>query len=189
MSTPALGAIIVAATVLLVVIWIFNRLISLKVRTSNAWSDIDVQLKRRADLVPSLVQTVRGYAAHENTTLQNAIAARNQAGDVQSPAERGRIEAEMSRQLTKIIALSEAYPDLKADELFRSLHNSLVEIEDNIQSARRYYNAVVRDYNTMLRQFPQSMVAAAVRMQPREFFELENAAEANAPVVDLKKES
>ena len=188
MSTPAILAIIAVAAAVLVVIWIFNRLISLKVRASNAWSDIDVQLKRRADLVPSLVQTVRGYAAHENTTLQETIAARNQAGDVQSPAERGRLETNVSRQLTKIIALSEAYPNLKADELFRSLQNNLVEIEDNIQSARRYYNAVVRDYNTMLRQFPQSMVAAVTRMQPREFFELENAAEANAPVVDLKKE-
>lgn len=179
-------AIIVAAVVIVLVIWVFNRLIGLKVRAAGAWSDIDVQLKRRADLVPQLVQTVRGYAAHESATLERTVQARGRATSSQSPAERGRIESEMGRQIHQIVALAEAYPNLKADELFRSLHANLVEAEDGIQSARRYYNAVVRDYNTMLRQFPQSLVAAIARLQPREFFELDDAAQAAAPIVKVE---
>lgn len=179
--------IILGVALLLAAIWLFNRMISLKVRAAGAWSDIDVQLKRRADLVPPLVATVRGYAAHERGTLERVVASRSQAGAAATPSERGVAESEMGRNITRIIALAEAYPNLKADAMFRSLHANLVEVEDHIQSARRYYNAVVRDYNTMLRQFPQSIVAAIGGMRPREFFELDDAAQAAAPVVNVKE--
>jgi LemA protein len=178
-------AIVISCVVFAGVVWVFNRLIALKVRASNAWADIDVQLKRRADLVPPLVETVRGYAAHERATLEETIAARSSAQQARSINERSKAESVVGRQLATIIALQEAYPNLKADEMFRSLHRNLVEVEDHIQSARRYYNAVVRDFNTMMRQFPSLLIAAATGMKPREFFELDDARQAAAPSVSL----
>jgi LemA protein len=180
-------AIAIAGAVLIAAVWIFNRMIGLKVRAAGAWSDIDVQLKRRSDLVPPLVETVRGYAKHEATTFEQAAAARSQAQAASTTGERGAAESQVGRHITQIIALAEAYPELKADSIFRSLHTNLVEVEDHIQSARRYYNAVVRDYNTMLRQFPQSLVAGVIGLKPREFFELDSAGEAAAPAVELKE--
>jgi LemA protein len=179
--------IALAAALVLYVVWIFNRLIALRVRAGNAWSDIDVQLKRRWDLLPPLVETVRGYATHESRTLEETVAARSRAQQAERPAARAGAEAQVSRQVVQLFALAEAYPDLKASEMFRSLHDQLVEVEDHLQSARRYYNAVVRDYNTLLTQFPHRLAAAAFRFQPREFFELESAAEAAAPIVKLKE--
>lgn len=181
-------AIVISCVVLVSVIWVFNRLIALKVRASNAWADIDVQLKRRADLVPPLVETVRGYAAHERTTLEETIAARSSAQQARSIDERSKAESSVGRHLATIIALQEAYPNLKADEMFRSLHRNLVEVEDHIQSARRYYNAVVRDFNTMQRQFPFLIVAAVTGTKPREFFELDDAREAAVPFVRFSEE-
>lgn len=110
-------------------IYIFNRLISLRVRAANAWSDIDVQLRRRADLIPRLVETVRGYAVHEKRTLDQVVEARGRAASAESVAERGEAEAELSRGTTRLVALAEAYPDLKADGLFRSLHEQLIDAE------------------------------------------------------------
>src|SRR5262245_33038964 len=140
MSVLQMIGVAAAVAIVAMAVWVFNRMVSLRVRAANAWSDIDVQLKRRADLVPSLVQTVRGYAAHERSTLEETTASRSGTTTTQSqnPAERARQESQVNQQITKIVALAEAYPDLKADELFRSLHRGLVEVEDNIQSARRY---------------------------------------------------
>jgi LemA protein len=185
MTQTLVIALLVAAA--LYVIWTFNRLIAMKVRAANAWSDIDVQLKRRSDLIPSLVQTVRGYAAHERAALENVSAARSHAQQSASPAERGRAETEISQGVSRIFALAEAYPDLKADEVFASLHTNLVKTEDDIQSARRYYNAVVRDFNTMLSVVPMSIIAGLFRFRPREFFELKTTAEAASPAVNLKE--
>jgi LemA protein len=179
--------LVIAGIVLIGVIWIFNRLVALKVRAANAWSDIDVQLKRRADLIPPLVETVRGYASHERKTLEATIAARGAATQAGSIEARGRAETDVGRHIASIIALREAYPDLKADEVFQSLHTNLVEVEDHLQSARRYYNAVVRDFNTMQRQFPHVLVAGMTGMKPREFFQLDDASEAATPQVRLSE--
>lgn len=184
MSTALKIAIGAAVVVAAIAVWIFNRLISLRVRANNAWSDIDVQLKRRADLIPPLVATVRGYAAHESSTLEGAIAARSGAQHAQSVAERSDRETTVSREIHRLVALAEAYPNLKADQVFLSLHHQLVEVEDALQSARRYYNAVVRDYNTLTQQFPHSIIAMLFGFKPREFFEIEDSQIA-APVVDL----
>ncbi|MHC4219501.1 MAG: LemA family protein [Planctomycetota bacterium] len=167
--------------------WVFNRLISLRTRANNAWSDIDVQLKRRWDLVPRLVETVKGYARHEATTLQETVAARGRARDAQRVSARGQAEGELGRGTVQLIALAERYPDLKADELYRSLHDDLVEVEGALQSARRYYNAVVRDLNTAMKVFPASLVARGLGFEPYEFFELEDPQEAAAPTVSLGK--
>jgi LemA protein len=186
---PAPSVILIAVGVLaaLYAVWIFNRLISLNVRAANAWSDIDVQLKRRADLVPSLVQTVRGYAAHEMSTLQGVVqmrAGNNQVG----VAQRAQQETQVAREIHRLIAVAEAYPNLKADQMFLSLHRQLVEVEDHLQSTRRYYNAVVRDFNTLLHQFPHSIIAAVLRFRPREFFDATDA-DAAVPLIDLQGRS
>ena len=175
----------VAAAAGLYAVWVFNRLIALRTRAANAWSDIDVQLKRRTDLIPPLVATVKGYATHESSALQGAIEARTRAQLAASVADRSQSETVVSSEIRRLVALAEAYPNLKADEVFLSLHHKLVEVEDHLQSARRYYNAVVRDYNTLAAQFPHSMVATLFRLQPREFFEIEDSNIA-APSVNLE---
>ena len=167
--------------------WMFNRLVSLRVRARNAWADIDVQLKRRWDLVPALVSTVQGYAAHESRALQEVVAARSRAEQAQTTAERAAREAQVSRAFGDLLMLVEGYPDLKADQMFRSLHEQLVDIEDHLQSARRYYNAVVRDYNTMVETIPNSIIAWIFRFKPRAFFQLDDPAESAAPAVDLER--
>jgi LemA protein len=186
-STPVTILIFVAAVLLVYAVWVFNRLISLRTRANNAWSDIDVQLKRRWNLVPGLVETVKGYARHEASTLQETVEARGRALDARSVGERGRAESELGRGTVRLFALAESYPDLKADEMFRSLHDNLVEVEGALQSARRYYNAVVRDLNTAMKIFPASLVARGLGFTPYEFFELEDPGEAAAPGVSLEK--
>ena len=182
-------ALIAGALIVGFGIWTFNRLIQLRQLADNAWADIDVQLKRRHDLIPSVVAVVKGHAGYERGTLEAVVEARNRAVQATGPAAKADAETPVAGSLQRIFAIAEAYPELRAAESFRELQVTLSDVEDHLQNARRYYNAVVRDYNTMLRQFPQSMVAGVMRMQPREFFELENAAEAKAPVVDLKKEA
>jgi LemA protein len=186
-STPVVIAVLVGAAVLFYAVWVFNRLISLRTRANNAWSDIDVQLKRRWDLVPELVETVRGYARHEASTLQETVEARGRALEARSVGQRGRAESHLGRQALRLFALAERYPDLQADEMFRSLHDNLVEVEGAIQSARRYYNAVVRDLNTAMKVFPALLVARGLGFEPYEFFELEEAEEAAVPAVSLKR--
>jgi len=152
---------------------VYNSLVRLRVLSDNAWADIDVQLKRRADLVPNLVETVKGYAGHERETLESVTRARQQAVELRggTPAERAQAENMLSQTLRSLFALSEAYPDLRANENFRDLQGQLSSLEDALQNARRYYNAVVRDLNTKIEQFPSNVVANAFNFRKREFFE------------------
>ena len=178
---------LVAIFVLLVVfvIGMYNGLVRLKVQCDNAWSDIDVQLKRRYDLIPNLVETVKGYAAHEKGTLEAVINARNRAMSATGPADKAQAENMLSGALKSLFALSEAYPQLRAIESFTSLQNSLTQIEDTVQNARRYYNAVVRDLNTKILQFPTNIFAGMLGFKQREFFEVTSAAEREAPKVSF----
>lgn len=162
-------------------LWTFNRIIALNTRASNAWSDIDVQLKRRWDLVPRLAEVVRGYAAHEQDTLEDATRARAAASQSTSLAARAPAERELGLATHRLVLLAEAYPELEADELFARLHQELVETENAIESARRYYNAVVRDLNTLVEQFPAALVARLARRGRRPFFELARPGERDAP--------
>ena len=178
---------LVAIVVLLVVfvIGMYNGLVRLKVQCDNAWSDIDVQLKRRYDLIPNLVETVKGYAAHEKGTLEGVVAARNQAMNTQGPAAKAEAEGMLTSALRQVFALAEAYPQLKAVESFTQLQQSLSQIEDSVQNARRYYNAVVRDLNTKIVQFPSNIIAGMFNITPRQFFEISAPAERDVPKVSF----
>ena len=168
---------------------LYNHLVQLRVAAAGAWADIDVQLKRRYDLVPNLVETVKGYAGHERDTLTQVIEARNQAqaaaagSQAGDPAARAGLENQLAGALRQVFALGEAYPQLRAVEGFTALQASLQEVEDALQNARRYYNAVVRDYNTALEQFPSNLVAGWFAFQRRVFFELDQSVEGQAPAV------
>lgn len=176
--------IAVVAVVAIAVISIYNALVRLNVQTDNAWADIDVQLKRRHDLIPNVVETVKGYAAHERQTLEAVVEARSRAVSVQSagPAERGQAEGALSTALRGLFALAEAYPQLRAAENFGQLQGTLAQIEDAIQNARRYYNAVVRDLNTRIQQFPSNIVAGMFGFVNREFFEIPDGERATPQV-------
>lgn len=152
---------------------LYNSLIQLKVRTENAWSDMDVQLKRRYDIIPNLVATVEGYAKHERNTLQAVIDARSKAMGATAIDQKGQAENFLAGTLKSLFALAENYPQLKANENFMKLQTSLSEIEEVIQSARRYYNAVVRDFNTKLQVFPNNIFAGIFNFQKRDFFQLD----------------
>lgn len=158
----------------LAVVGIYNGLVRLRVQSDNAWADIDVQLKRRHDLVPNVVETVKGYAGHERQTLDAVVSARSRAVSVQNagPAERGQAEGALTTALRGLFALAEAYPQLRAAENFAQLQATLAQIEDAVQNARRYYNAVVRDLNTRIQQFPSNIVAGTFGFRNREFFEI-----------------
>ena len=166
------------------VVAIYNGLVRLNVQTDNAWADIDVQLKRRHDLIPNVVETVKGYAGHERQTLEAVIEARNRAVSVQAagPAERGQAEGALTSALRGLFALAEAYPQLRAAENFAQLQTTLAQIEEAVQNARRYYNAVVRDLNTRVQQFPSNLIAGMFGFRNREFFEIPDA-EREAPRV------
>jgi LemA protein len=168
---------IIAAGVGVPVVWAiaaYNGLVRLRVQSQNAWSDIDVQLKRRHDLVPNLVETVKGYAAHEQGTLQQVIQARNQAMAATTPHDREAAEGALSGALRQLFALSEAYPDLKANQNFLQLQDQLGSIEEDLANARRYYNAVVRDFNAQIMMFPTTLIAGAMGFRSLEFFEAED---------------
>jgi LemA protein len=156
-------------------VWAYNQLVGLSKRADAAWSDIDVQLKRRWDLVPALVETVKGYAHHESSTLERVVEARGQAVQSTSLAERGDREQDLAAAVNRLFAVAEAYPELKASQNFQELHRTLVEIEDNIQYARRYYNAVVRDWNTLVERIPSHWVASAAGYGERTYFQLDDA--------------
>jgi LemA protein len=166
---------LIALTILVIVFVIYNSLVQLKVRAEAAWSDIDVQLKRRHDLVGNLVETVRGYAAHEKGTLEAVVDARSRAMSAQGPAAQAQAEGMLTSALKSLFALSEAYPQLRAAENFGQLQQTLAQIEDAVQNARRYYNAVVRDLNTRILQFPSNLVARSFGFRQREFFEMADA--------------
>ena len=163
----------VLALLVILVIGLYNRLVGLRLRAQNAWSDIDVQLKRRSDLVPNLVETVKGYASHERETLDAVTAARTRVLAAQGapPAARAEAEAGLTAALRGLTVAVEAYPQLQASGGFRDLQGQLAQIEDAVQHARRYYNAVVRDLNTAIMTFPSNLLAGPMGFQPREFFE------------------
>jgi LemA protein len=154
----------------------------------EAWSGIDVQLKRRHDLIPNLIETVKGYAAHERETLENVVQARNSAVSAQDsgdPAALGAAENILTGALRQVFALSEAYPDLKANTNFLDLQAQLADTEDKISAARRIYNGNVRDYNTKIQQLPANIIAGMGNFTEREFFEIEDAAQREAPKVSF----
>src|SRR5919106_1770532 len=171
-----LGVLLLGAIVVLAVaaVSIYNGLVRLRVQVDNAWADIDVQLKRRHDLIPNVVETVKGYAGHERQTLESVVEARSRAVSVQGagPAQRAQAEGALTTALRGLFALAEAYPQLRATENFAQLQNTLSQIEDALQNARRYYNAVVRDLNTKIQQFPSNIIAGMFGFTNREFFEI-----------------
>ncbi len=183
--------IIVIVVVVLIVIWAFatyNGFISRRQRVDESWSGIDVQLKRRHDLIPNLIETVKGYAAHEKSTLENVITARNSAMSAQDagdPAALGQAEGVLTGALRQVFALGEAYPDLKANTNFLDLQQQLGDTEDKISAARRIYNGNVRDYNTKIQQVPANVIAGIGHFTTREFFEIENAEERAVPNVSF----
>ena len=160
-------AIVILVAVLAFVALTYNSLARLRLLASNAWSDIDVQLKRRHDLIPTLVAAVKGHAGYEKGTLESVVEARNRAASAGGPAAAGQAEGALAASVRQVFALAEAYPDLKAGESFLGLQRTLTEIEDHIQNARRYYNAVVRDLNTRIAQFPANLIAGLFGFQPR----------------------
>src|SRR6266513_3769622 len=168
-------------------VFTFNRLIRLRQLGDNAWSDIDVQLKRRHDLIPNVVAVVQGHAGYERSTLEAVVAARGRAVQASQagPATRAREEDPLGNALQRVLAVAEAYPELKAAASFAALQTTLSEVEDHLQNARRYYNAVVRDFNTAIAQFPAGIIAGMMRLKPREFFGLDDPSEGAAPTFAL----
>jgi LemA protein len=175
----------IIAVLAIAVIAIYNGLVRLRVQCDNAWSDIDVQLKRRYDLIPNLVETVKGYAGHEKGTLEAVINARNKAMTTEGPAAKAEAEGMLTAALRQVFALAEAYPQLRAVESFTQLQNTLNQLEDAVQNARRYYNAVVRDLNTKIAEFPSNIIAGMFNFKPREFFEVSAPAERDVPKVSF----
>ena len=162
----------------------FNLLIRDRNRVAQAWSDVDVQLLRRHDLIPRLVEMVKGYAGYERAVLSNIAELRGQSASA-SPAARGEAEKTVASGVTKLVALAEAYPDLKASDNFRDLHNKLVDTENQIQYARRYYNGAVNLFNNRIQRFPDLLIANTFGFRLAEFFDLDDPAAARAPGVAL----
>ncbi|NLG76971.1 MAG: LemA family protein [Xanthomonadaceae bacterium] len=153
------------------VLLLYNRLVRLRNQVRAAWADIDVQLTRRRDLVPQLVAAVKAYAAHEQALLQNVTELRTQASQLHSPAQLGEVESALERSLARLLALQEQYPDLKASANFLQLQRDLVEVEEHLQYARRFYNGAVRDYNDAVQRFPDLMIARAFGFELAEFYQ------------------
>lgn len=177
--------IVLAMLVLLalLVVGAYNRLVRYRNAAVNAWAQVEVQLERRHDLIPNLVETVKGYAAHERGTLDQVIRARGAAVSAQTPEARAQAENQLTGALRQLFALAESYPDLKANQGFRELQTSLTSIEETIQSSRRYYNAVVRDLNTTIDSFPSNQIALFFRFAKRTYFELERPEDRQVPRV------
>jgi LemA protein len=168
-----IGIILIAILIVIAVVLIgmYNSLVQLRVRCDSAWSDIDVQLKRRYDLIPNLVETVKGYAAHEKGTFENIAKFRSQAMQAVTPADKAAAENQLTGALKSLFAVAENYPQLRASEEFTQLQGSLSQTEDSIQNSRRYYNAVVRDLNTKIQSFPTNLIAGMFGFTQRQFFE------------------
>lgn len=176
--------LLIPIAVLAAGVMIYNSLVKMRVEVDGAWADIDVQLKRRHDLIPNIVETVKGYAGHERETLQAVVEARSAAISAHGPGDQAQAENLLTGALKSLFALSEAYPQLQAASNFQNLQEALKEVENGIQHARRYYNAVVRDYNTKIGQVPTNLLARSFGFSPREFFEIEEG-EAEAPRVSF----
>jgi LemA protein len=179
--------IVLGVLVLLVLLFIFiyNRLVSRRIRCQEAWSQIDVQLKRRYDLIPNLVETVKGYAAHEKETLERVIQARNRAIAASGVKEQAEAENFLTGALRQLFALSESYPNLKANENFAQLQEELTSTENRIAFARQHYNGCVNEYNTTRLKFPSNMVASMFSFRAQDFFEMEEPQEREAPKVQF----
>jgi LemA protein len=172
MSTSTL---IVLAVIVVLAVWvisIYNGLVSMRQRVNQAFADVDVQLRQRHDLIPNLVETVKGYAAHERGTLDEVVKARNAAVAAQGPAQQAAAENMLSGALRQLFALSEAYPDLKANTNFQALQAELTDIENKIAAARRFFNNAVQEYNTGIQRFPAALFAAALGFSSKDFFDL-----------------
>jgi LemA protein len=176
-------AILVGLGVL--VVSLYNRFVRLKNGAESAWSDIDVQLKRRWELIPNLVETVKGYASHEKATFEEVTRARAGAMQAAAPADKAQAETALTGSLRSLFAVAEQYPELRANQNFLSLQQELSTLEDAIQNARRYYNAVVRDLNTAVETFPGNLVAGMFGVGKRDYFELGNEVERSAPHVSF----
>ncbi|MBI4280736.1 LemA family protein [Candidatus Uhrbacteria bacterium] len=177
---------IIIAVVVLVLLWLigaYNSLVSRRRRVDEAWADIDTQLKRRYDLIPNLMETIRGYAKHEAGIFERVTKARSEAMSAQGPAEHGRTENMLTETLKSLFAVAENYPDLKASANFIQMQDELSDTENKIQAARRFYNGNVRDYNTVTEQFPTNLVAGPFGFKERQFFELTEESEREAPKV------
>jgi LemA protein len=169
------SAIIVLALIVVFAIWaisVYNGLIGMRQRVNQAFADVDVQLKQRHDLIPNLVETVKGYASHERGTLEEVVKARNAAMTAQGPAQQAAAENQLSGALRQLFALSEAYPDLKASANFQQLQAELTDLENKIAAARRFFNNSVQEYNTGIQRFPAALFAASFGFAAREFFDL-----------------
>ncbi|TPW32385.1 LemA family protein [Martelella alba] len=187
MLTALIVIVVIAAAVIFYAISLYNSLVSARQMAEEGWSGIDVQLKRRADLVPNLVETVKGYASHERGTLEEVVAMRNKAtavpaGDV---AGRAAAEGELTQALGRLFALAEAYPDLKASQNFAELQKTLQQTESEIQMARRYYNGAARDLNVKVESFPSNMVASRYGFHKKDYFEIDNSADRAVPQVSF----
>lgn len=177
--------IIIIVVVVAIAFWlvaIYNGLIKLRNRVDEAWSDIDVQLKRRYDLIPNLINTVKGYASHEKETFQNVTEARARAMGAKDPKEQAQAENMLSDTLKSLFAVSEAYPELKANTNFLELQRELTDTEDKIQASRRFYNGNVRDFNTKIQVFPNNMLVGMFSFKAYEFFEADEAERENVDV-------
>src|SRR5579862_7153189 len=182
------STLIVLAVIVVFVLWavaVYNGLISMRQRVNQSFADIDVQLRQRHDLVPNLVETVKGYAAHERGTLDEVVKARNAAVAAQGTAQQAAAENMLSGALRQLFALSEAYPDLKANANFQQLQNELTDLENKIAASRRFFNSAVQEYNTSIQRFPAALFAASFGFAPKDFFDLgaDRQAELQAPQV------
>ena len=178
----ALALVVVLSVV---VVWIYNLLIKDRNQVLAAWSDIDVQLKRRHDLIPQLVTAVRAYSDHEKATMLAVTELRSKSETAEHLPEKARIENEIEAAVTRLALVAEAYPDLKADENFRQLSENLSDVEDHIQYARRYYNGSVRILNTHIQSFPHILVAKPFSFRPAEYFEVDDTLQRSSPTVEL----
>ena len=185
MSIALIVLIVVVVLLAIYAVVTYNGLIRLRNQTEEAFSDIDVQLKRRHDLIPNLVETVKGYAAHERQVFENVTAARSAATAAQGPEAQAQAENQLTGALRQLFAVAEAYPDLKANQNFLELQNELTDTEDKIQASRRFYNMTVRDLNKKIEQFPSSVIARFANANQREFFELDDPAERAVPTVSF----
>ncbi len=182
-----IGVIVLLAAIVGIYLWsTYNRLVTLNVRVDEAWSDITVQLKRRADLIPNLIETVKGYAAHEKSVFERVTQARAETLSAQGPADAAVAENHMQQALKSIFAVAEAYPQLQASQNFLQLQAELVDTEDKVQAARRFYNGGVRDLNTKIKIFPNTLFVRGLGFHEREFFEVaEPSAIAEPPRVQF----
>jgi LemA protein len=183
--TGTVAVLSVVAGISVYLVLLYNRLVRLRNLSRSSWSDIDVFLKKRHDLVGNLVETVKGYAGYEKTVLQDVTEARTRAMRAEGPGEKGKEEAALRKKLPSLFAIAESYPDLKASAVYLDLQKRLAELENGIEYARRYYNAVIRDYNTAAETFPANLVARFFGFGPADFFQLDSAAERDRTDVRL----